>query len=210
MERTNWDSLRGTWKAVLSHSFVLLLEGSGLSGSCSVAKLYPTCCDPMDCSTPGFPVLPHLLEFAQTHLHWVDDAIQHLILCCPLLLLSSIFSNIRVFSMSRLFTSGGWSIGASASASVLPMTTQDWFPLGLTGLISFLSRDSQKSSPAPQFESINSLALSLLYYPTLTSICDYWKIHSFDYMDFGGKVMSLLFNTLSRFVIAFLPRSEYL
>ena len=140
MERTNWDSLRGTWKAVLSLSFVLLLEGSGLSGSCSVAKLYPTCCDPMDCSTPGFPVLPHLLEFAQTHLHWVDDAIQHLILCCPLLLLSSIFSNIRVFSMSRLFTSGGWSIGASASASVLPMTTQDWFPLGLTGLISFLSK----------------------------------------------------------------------
>ena len=98
----------------------------------------------MNCSTPGFPVLPHLLEFAQIHLHWVDDAIQHLILCCPLLLLSSIFSNIRVFSMSRLFTSGGWSIGASASASVLPMTTQDWFPLGLTGLISFLSKGLSK------------------------------------------------------------------
>ena len=58
--------------------------------------------------------------------------------------------------MSRLFTSGGQSLGASASASVLLMNIQGWFPLGLTGLISLLSRDSQESSPAPKFESINS------------------------------------------------------
>ena len=68
------------------------------------------------------------------------------------------------FPVTRLFASGGQSIGASASASVLPMDIQDWFPLRLTGLISLLSKKhSQKSSPAPQFESINSSVLSLLY-----------------------------------------------
>ena len=64
----------------------------------------------------------------------------HLILCCPLLLLPSIFPSIRVFSTSQLFKSGGQSIGVSASASVLPMNTQDWSPLGLTGWISLLSK----------------------------------------------------------------------
>ena len=84
------------------------------------------------------------------------------------------------FLVSWLFTSGGQSIGTSASASFIPMNIQDWFPLGLTGLISCSPRDSQESSPAPQFESINSLALSLLYGPSLTSIHDYWKSHTFD------------------------------
>ena len=64
----------------------------------------------------------------------------HLILCCPLLLLPSILPGIRVFSMSQLFTSGGQSTGALASASVLPMNIQGWFPLGLTGLISLQSK----------------------------------------------------------------------
>ena len=64
--------------------------------------------------------------------------------------------------------------------------------------------DSQGSSPTPQFKSISSLVLSFLYGPTFTSIHDYWKNHSFNYMDLYHKVMSLLFNTLSRFVIAFL------
>ena len=64
----------------------------------------------------------------------------HPILCCPLLLLPSIFASIRVFSKSRLFASGGQSIGTSASASVLPMNIQGWYPLGLTGLISLLSK----------------------------------------------------------------------
>ena len=65
----------------------------------SVTKLCPTLCDPMDCSTPGFPVLHHLLEFAQIPVHWVSDAIQHLILCHPLLILPSIFPSSRVFSI---------------------------------------------------------------------------------------------------------------
>ena len=87
------------------------------------------------------------------------------------------------FPISRLFTSGGQSIGASASASVLPMNIQHWFPLGLSGWISFSLRDSKDSSPAPHFKSINSLVLSFLYGPTLTSIPDYRKTHSFDYTD---------------------------
>ena len=82
------------------------------------------------------------------------------------------------FPMSQLFTSGGQSI--RASASVLPMIIQDWFPSGLTVSISLLSRDSQESSPAPQFESISPSVFSLLYGPTVTSVHDYWKNHSFD------------------------------
>ena len=77
--------------------------------------------------------------------------------------------------MSQLYTSGGQSIGASASASVLPMTVLDWFPLGLTGLISLQSKGLSRVFPNTTVQSINSLALSFLYVTTLTSICDYWK-----------------------------------
>ena len=87
------------------------------------------------------------------------------------------------FPMSQFFASGGQNIGASDSASVLPMNMQDWFPLGLTGLISLQSKESQESSPTPHFKSINSLVLVFLYGPILTSIHDYWKNHSFDYTD---------------------------
>ena len=84
------------------------------------------------------------------------------------------------FQMGQLFASGGQTIGVSASTSVLPMNTQDWSPLGWTGWISLQPRDSQESSPTPQFKSINSSALSFLHSPTLTSIHDYWKNHSLD------------------------------
>ena len=77
------------------------------------------------------------------------------------------------FPISQFFTSGGQSIGVSASASVLPMNTQDSFPLGLTGWISLQSKDSQESSPTPQFKSINSSTPSFLCSPTLTSKHDY-------------------------------------
>ena len=114
------------------------------------------------------------------------------------------------FPMSRIFASGGQSIGVSASVSVLPMNIQDWFPLGLTGFSPCcLQEISQESSPTPQFKSINSLAHSLLYGPTLTSVHDYWKNHSFDHMDLCWQ-MSLLFNMLSRFVTTRLPRSKHL
>ena len=84
------------------------------------------------------------------------------------------------FPTSQFFTLDGQSIGASASVSVLPMNIQSWFPLGLTSLIFFQSRDSRESSPTPQFKSTDSSMLSFLYGPTLTSIHDYWKNYSFD------------------------------
>ena len=86
------------------------------------------------------------------------------------------------FPVTWLLASCCQSIGASAS--VLPMNIQGWFLLGLTGLMSLQSKeDSQESSPTPQFESINSLVLNLLYGPALTSVHDYWKNHSCDYTD---------------------------
>ena len=88
------------------------------------------------------------------------------------------FAASGFFQMSQFFTSGGQSIGVSASSSVLSMNIQDWLPLALSGLISCSPRDSQESSPAPQFKSINFLVLSFLYSPTFTSVHDYWKNHS--------------------------------
>ena len=79
------------------------------------------------------------------------------------------------FLRSQFFTSGGQSIGASGSVSVLPMNIQDWFPLELTGLI-----DSQESSPIPLFKNISSSMLRFLYSPIITSIHDYWKNHIFN------------------------------
>ena len=92
-----------------------------------------------------------------------------------------------MYSAYKLNKQGDQSIGASASASVLPMNIQDRFHLGLTGLISCNPRDSQESSPTAQFKSISSSVLSFLYGPTLTSIHDYWKNHSFDYMNLNPE-----------------------
>ena len=107
----------------------------------SVAQSYPTLCDPTDCSTSGFPILHHLPELAQTHVHWVGDALQ------PSRSLSSLSppavnpsQHQGFFLMSQLVVPGGQSIGALAPASVLPMNIQGWFPLGLTGLIFLLSK----------------------------------------------------------------------
>ena len=110
---------------------------------------------------------------------------------------------------SQLFESGDQSIGASASASVLPMNTQDWFPLGLTGFISLQSKGLSRILSAPQLKNINSSVFSL-YGPTLTSLCDCGKNHSFDYVGLCWQSNASVFlNMLSRFVIAFIPRSEY-
>ena len=84
------------------------------------------------------------------------------------------------FPVSQLFTWGGQSTGVSALASFFPKNTQGWSPLEWTGWISLQSKDSQESSPTPQFKSINFLALSFLHSPTLTSIHDHWKNHSLD------------------------------
>jgi len=149
----------------------------------SVAQSCPTLCNPMDCNTPGFPVHHQLPELAQTHVpsNWW---------CHPTTSSSVIsFSHLQSFpasgpfQMSQFFSSCGQSIGVSFSISPsnehsgLISFRINWFDL-LTVL-----RDSQESSPTPQFKSINSLALSFLYSSTLTSMHDYWKNHSLDQMD---------------------------
>ena len=125
----------------------------------------------------------------------------HLILCRSLLL-TSVLSSI-----SQPFASGGQSIGASASPSVSPMNVQDWLPSGWTGWISLQSKGLSRIFSKLQLRSIDSSALSLPYGATLTSVHNCWENYSFGFV---SKVMSLLFNMLSRFVIAFLPRSKCL
>ena len=132
----------------------------------------------------------------------------HLILCRPLLLLPSIFPSISIFSEESVLCISGQRIGVSASASVLPMNIQDSFPLGWTKWIFCCPRDSQESSPTPQFKSINSSVLRFLYSPTLISTHDYYI--DLTRWTFVGKVTSLLLSMLSRMVITFLPRSKHL
>ena len=146
---------------------------------CSVAQSCPALCDPMDCSTSGFPVLHQIPELAQTHAHQVGDVIQ------PSHPLS--FPSPPAFNLSQHQGLFQWVSSLSqvasnirASASVFPVNIQHWVPLGLTGSSPHSPRDSKESSPTPQFESINSSALILLYDPTLITIQSYWKNHSFD------------------------------
>ena len=161
----------------------------------------------MDCSTPGFPVLHHLLEFAQTHVMPSNC----LILCCPLFLLPTVFPSIRVFS-SKSALCIRWPKYWSFTLSINPSN-------GYSGLISFrvdwfdilaVQQTLKSLLQFQQFKSINSLVPSLLYGPTVTSIHDYWKNHSFTRQNFVGKVMSLLFNMLYKLVIAFLPWCKHL
>ena len=148
---------------------------------CSVAQSWPTLCNPMECSTPGFPVfhyLPRVCSNACPLSRWCHPVISSSVVPFSSCLQS--FPESGSFPVVWLFASGGQSIGASASVSVLLMNIQGWFPLGFTGLIPCSPRDPEESSPAPEFKLINSLALSFLYGPVLTSIHGYWKNHSFD------------------------------
>ena len=104
---------------------------------CSVTKSCPTLCDLMDCSTPGFPVR-YLPDFAQTHVYWFSDAIQPSHFLLPPSPLTLNLPASESFPMSLLFASGGQNI--RALALVLPVNIQGWFPSGLSGLISSLSK----------------------------------------------------------------------
>ena len=147
----------------------------------SVAQSCPTLLDPMNCSTPGLPVHHQLMEFTQTHVHRVSDAIQ------PSHPLSSPFSPTPNPSQHQsLFQ---WVNSSHEVAKVLGFQLQhhslqrnpraDLLQNGLVGS-PCSPRDSQESSPIPQFKSINSSALSLLHSPTLTSMHDHRKNHSLD------------------------------
>ena len=180
---------------------------SSVQFGCSVIL---TLWDPMDCSMPGLPVHHPLPEFSQTHVHWVGDAIQP---CHPL---SS--PSPPAFNLSQHQGLFQWVSSSHQMAKVLEFQLSispsnensgfiffriDWFDI-------LVVQGTLKTFPAPQFESINSLVLSLLYGPTLTSVHDYWKTKALSIQTFVCKVMSLLFNTLSRFVITFLPTSKHL
>ena len=140
----------------------------------SVTQSCPTLCDPMDCSTPGFPAHHQFQELAQTHVHWVGDATQP---SHPLLLLPTIFPSIRIFSNEsalhiRCPKYWSFSISPSNEYSGLISFRIDWFDL--------LEVQGIPKSLLQHHKSINSSALSFLYSPTLTSIHDYWKNRNFD------------------------------
>ena len=137
--------------------------------------------DPMDCSMPGFPVLCQLLELTQTHVHWVGDAIQPSHPLSP--------PSPPTFNLSQHQGLFKWISSSHQVAKVLEFQFQhqsfQWTPRTdflydkLVGS-PWSPRDSQESSPTPQFKSFKSSALSFLYSPTLTSIHDHWKNHSLD------------------------------
>ena len=140
----------------------------------------------------------------------------HLILCCPLLLLPSIFPSIRVFSNESAlcirwpkYWNFSFKISPSNECSGLISFRMDWLdPLAVQVTLKSLLQHQQFKAPTVQ--SINSSALSFLYSTTLTSIYDHWKSHSFDQTDLCWQIMSLLFNMLFRLVITFLPRRKCL
>ena len=146
----------------------------------SVTQSGLTLCDPVDCNIPGLPIPHQLPEFTQTQVHWVGDTIQP---SHPLLspsLLAFHLSSIRVFSNESALRIR-WPKDWIFSFNISPSNEHPGLsPLVWTGWISLLPKDSQESSPTPQFKSINSSAFRFLYSPTLTSIHDYWKNHSFD------------------------------
>ena len=138
----------------------------------------------MNCSTPGqghLPVHHQLPEFAQTHVHQSVMPSSHLTLCHPLLILPPIPPSIRVFSNESTLRMR-WPKYWNFSFSISPSNEHPRTDLLQNGLVGSpcSPRDSQQSSPTPQFKSINSLALSFLYSPTLTSIYDHGKNHSLD------------------------------
>ena len=162
-----------------------------------------------DCSMPGFPGLHHLPGLSQTHVHESVMPFNHLILCHPLLFLPSTFPASGTFLMSGLLASGSQSIGVTISVSVLPMNIQDWFPLGLTGLI---LQNKGLSNLLQHHNSKASILQCLVFFKVQFShsYITTGKTITMTRWTFVGKVMSLLFNMLSRLVIAFLPRSKCL
>ena len=165
----------------------------------------------MDCSTPGFPVHHQLPELTQTHVHWVSDAIHHLILYCPLLLLPSIFPRIKIFFKESVlcirwpkYWSFHFSINPSNECSGLISFRIDWFDLlAVQGTLKSLLQHHSSKASILQHSAFFIVQLS---HPYMTS----GKTTALTRWTFVGKVMSLFFNMLSRLGITFLPRSKHL
>ena len=177
----------------------------------SVAQSCRTLCDPMDCSTPGFPVhhqLQSLLRFISIELVMPSN---YLILCHPFLLLPSIFPSIRVFSSESVlcirwpkYWSFNFSISPSNEYSGLISFRMDWFDLlAVQGTLKSLLQHHSSKASILQHSAFFTIQLSHPYMTTGKTI-------ALTRQTFVGKVMSLLFNILSRLVITFLPRSKRL
>ena len=197
---------------LLPPSFVLPASSppDPTSSWCSVSKSCSTLCDPVNCSTPGFPVLHYLPQFIHTHVHWISDAIQpsHPLLppSLPALNLSqhSIFSKESALPIRwSKYCSFSFSISPSNEYSGLISFRIDWFDLAIQGTLKNLLKHCSSKVSVFQHLAIFMVQLSHLFMTTGKTIAlTLWT--------FVGKVMSLLFNILSRFIIAFLPRSKHL
>ena len=194
--------LQSSWFSIYSLTFYLF---SSVQFSHSVVSdslrphgsqhARPPCPSP----TPGFH------SDSRPSSQWCHPAISSSVIpfsSCPQSLPAS-----ESFPMSQLFAWGGQSPGVSALASVLLKKSQGWSPLEWTGWISLQSKGLSRVFSNTTVQKHQIFGTQPSYGPTLTSIHDYWKNHSLDYMDIC-KVMSLLFNILSRLVLAFLPRSK--
>ena len=185
---------------------------SASSCRCSVTKSYLTLCNPMDFSTPGFLVLHYLLEFSQTDVHWFSDAIQPPHRLLPLLLLPSIFPTI--FWLNFQWVSTSYKVAKLLKLwyqhqsfheySKLISFRADWFDLlAVQGTLKSLPQHHSSKTSLLNSSAFFMIQLSHLFMTTgWTTALTIWT--------FVGKVMSLLFNMLSRFVIVFLPRSKHL
>ena len=179
---------------------------------CSVVKSCTTLWNPMDCSMPGFPVLYYLLEFAQTlsllkKIHWVGDSVQQshpLSTTSPTALnlpqcqglvqwVGSLHQVAKVLELQLQHQSFQWIYRSDFLLDWLVCLCSPW--------------DSQEFSSSPVQKHQFFCAQPSLW---SISVCDSWEKHSFDLWTFDSKVMSLLFNTLSRFIIGFLPRRKHL
>ena len=173
----------------------------------SVTQSCPTLCDPMNCSTPCFPMHHQLLELTQTHVHRVSDVI----LCCPLLCLPSIFPSVRVFSDESVlcirwakYWSFSFSLSPSNEYSGLISFRIDWFDLlAVQGTFKSLLQHHSSKESILQCSAFFTVQLSDTYMTTGKTI-------TLTRQTLVGKVMSLLSNMLSRLMIAFLPSSKHL
>ena len=138
-------------------------------------------CDPINCSMSGSPVLHYLPEFSQIHVYWVSDDLTISSSASPFSYCLQVFPASGSFPVSLLFASGGQSIGASTS--VLPMSIQGWFPLGLTGLISLQSNGLSRVLSSTTIQKHQFFGTQPSFGPALTSVHDFWKNHSLGYMD---------------------------
>ena len=186
-----------------SHPWLLRMKYS----SCSVAKLCPTLCDPMNCSIPGFLVLHYLPEFAQTHVHWVSDAIQpsHPLLSLPPLAFN-LFQHQGLYQWVsfciRWSKYWSFSISPSNESSGLISFRTDWFDLlAVQGTLKSLLQHHSLKAAILQHSAFFMVQLSHLYMTIRKTI-------ALTIRTFVDKVVSLLFNMLYRFIIDFLLKSS--